>query len=166
MVYRHIYWGLLSVGPDKDNLITNAVKEKNYLVKIVTPRMYRTREEAEKDGFEYYFQVADDHPSLIGRHKDFDELMEKGFEGVEPGPYHDVILEEDWPRYRLIRLYEDPLKGLGSLEENAFRFGKPSGKDWYKIFPVMGIYHLKKAAYSVVALPDVEDGGEERCRYR
>jgi hypothetical protein len=49
MVYRHIYWGRLQVGPNEHNILTDAVKTKNYLVKIVTPASYQTKEAAEKD---------------------------------------------------------------------------------------------------------------------
>ena len=166
MIYRHIYWGLLTVGPDKHNLLTGAVKEKNYLVKIVTPFEYKTKEEAEQDGIEYYFEVVDDHPCMLGLHHALDGLIDEGMDIPESCPLRDKIEEEDWARYRLIRLMEKPEYVAENLEENAVRYGKPSGKAWKKIFPVIGIYHLKKAAYSIIALPDVDDGGREKCKSR
>ena len=78
MIYRHIYWGLLTVGPDEHNLLTDAVKKKNYLVKIVTPFAYKTKEEAAEDGFEYYFSVVDDHPCMLGLHHGLDDLIDAG----------------------------------------------------------------------------------------
>ena len=164
MIYRHIYWGLLTVGPDEHNLLTDAVKEKNYLVKIVTPFAYKTKEEAAEDGFEYYFSVVDDHPCMLGLHHGLDDLIDAGVEVPMECPLRDKIEEKDWARYRLIRLKEAPESVIGNLEENAVHCGKPSGKAWKKIFPVIGIYHLKKVAYSIIALPDVNDGGREKCK--
>ena len=164
MIYRHIYWGLLTVGPDESNLLTSAVKEKSYLVKIVTPFEYKTKENAAEDGFEYYFQVIDDHPVILGWHHGLDDLI--GEDADIPGscPLRDKISEENWARYRLIRLYDDTGSMAGDLEKNVIRFGRPSRKAWRKIFPVIGIYHLKKVAYSVIAIPDVNDGGREKCK--
>ena len=165
MVYRHIYWGLLTVGPDKGNLLTDAVKEKNYLVKIVTPFSYETKEEADRDGMKYWFCVTDDKPILLGLHKDLDEMVEKGMEVPDDCPLRDQIRQEDWSRYRLIRLKEHAKVAKGDFEEKALRCGKPVGKDWKKLFPVYGVYQLQKVARSVIALPDVEEG-ERECRYR
>ena len=164
MIYRHTYWGLLSVGPDEHNLLTSAVKEKNYLGKIVTPFEYKTKEEAVGDAFEYYFQVVDDHPVILGIHHALDERIEEGWDIPEGCPLRDKISEENWARYRLIRLYDAPENMAGDLEGNVLKYGRPSEKAWRKIFPVIGIYHLKKVAYSVIAIPDVSDGGREKCK--
>ena len=66
MVYRHIYWGRLDVGPNEDNLLTDAVKTKSYFVRIITPQFYRTMEEAAADEMEYRFEVFDDQPFITG----------------------------------------------------------------------------------------------------
>lgn len=113
MVYRHIYWGLLSIGPNKNNMLTEAVKTKYYLVKIITPFVYASEEEAKQDPTAYEFAIADGEARIIGLPG---ELWEDFKEGhiIETCPLIDMIGQEDWTRYRLLRLKCDPGKaGIG-----------------------------------------------------
>ena len=165
MVYRHIYWGLLCIGPDEDNLLTEAVKPKSYLIKIVTPVHYATKEEAEKDDMEYYFQVSNRGTVIKGVPGSFFRHEKESGMVPEECPRRDEIRQEDWTRYRIIRLKENPIAAGSHLAINGGG-GKPCSKRWNKIFPVADIYPIKKVAYSVIAVPDVKAEGGKECRYR
>ena len=164
MVYRHIYWGLLNIGPSEDNELTEAVKPKAYLVKITTKRAYKTKEEAMEDDMSYAFHVWRDDITLAGSSAKIKERILNGqgnygdlFEG------YDYIGQEDWPRYRMIRLRDGADITPAGIKEEICRAGRPTGKRWEKIFPVRGEYPLKKIAYSIIALPDVNDEGENNA---
>lgn len=162
MVYRHIYWGLLQIGPSKDKLMTKAVKKRKYLVKITTPRKYSTKEEAREDDFEYDFNVwSGGEVSLFGASKAIQERLAAGEElpdGVFSG--YDEITQDNWPRYQLIRLKADADISPSGIRDCLCRCGVPSGKRWEKLFPVYGSYPVRKVAYSIVAFPEVD--GEDK----
>ena len=159
MVYRHIYWGLLQIGPSKDNSLTRAVKKKNYLVKITTPKKYDSKEEALSDDFEYHFHVwSGADISLFGASRAIQEKVMAGEDlpdDVING--YDEIKQDNWPRYRLIRLKKDAEISEEGIHEGFCQCGTPSAKRWEKLFPVFGSYPVKKIAYTVIALPDVRE---------
>ena len=154
MVYRHIYWGLLSIGPNENNLLTEAVKTKYYLVKIVTPFVYATKEEAQQDPMEYEFVTVDEGSRIVGLPGELWEAFEEG--GIsEDCPMIDIFGQRDWPRYRLLRLMTDPGKSEDWLSEILDERVKPFGKNWNKLAPAMGRYPIDKVASSIIAIPDV-----------
>ena len=168
MVYRHIYWGRLQVGPNEFNMLTDAVKAKTYLVKIVTPASYHTKEAAEKDDMEYHFDVFDEEAFMVGLPK---ALQKAGMQGDLPCDCPlfdaiDVIDQNEWTRYRLIRI-KDAKKAQGKIDLETFDGGKPSGKNWKKLFPARGVYPIEKVAWSIIALPDVDSevsGHADTCK--
>lgn len=161
MVYKHIYLGLLSIGPNDNNLLTEAVKEKNYLVRIVTPFVYATEEEAQKDPMAYEFAIADGEARIIGLpEKLWEDLREGNI--METCPMIDMIGQEDWTRYRLLRLKCDPGKSWDWLSEIPDEEVKPCGKKWTKLAPAMGRYPIEKVASSIIAFPGVSIKEEKK----
>ena len=154
MVYRHIYLGLLSIGPNDNNLLTKAVKTKHYLVRIVTPFMYGTKEEAQKDPMTYEFAVANGISRIIGFPGDLREDFEEG-SIPETCPMIDMIRPKDWNRYRLLRLKCKPGKDGDWINEIPGENVKPCGKKWNRLAPAMGRYPIEKVASSIIAFPDV-----------
>ena len=161
MVYRHIYWGLMSIGPNEHNMLTEVVKTKYYLVKIVSPFVYATKEEAEKASMVYELEVLDEGARIVGLPV---ELWGAFKEGVIPEgcPMIDVISQEDWPRYRLLRVKSSSSK-CGNMEEELFKARlKPCGKDWNRLAPSMGRYPIEEVATTIIAFPDVSMVKEEK----
>ena len=156
MTYRHIYWGLLCVGPNDKNLMTKAVKTKHYLVRIVTPFAYKSIQEALKDEMVYRFEVLDERPFIMGFPNPVKE-GEASYKVPDNCPMIDHISQKDWTRYRLIRLKGEEKVKEGKIASTAIDVGKPSGKAWKKIFPVLGIYPIEKVASSIVAMPDEKE---------
>ena len=167
MEYRYVFFGCLQVGPSEDNLLTEAVKTKNYLVRIVTPTSYKTREDAEKDDMEYEFYVYDEEPIIVGIPLSIKKNLQDGSVPWEC-PRIDVVHQNDWTKYRMIRLKEDAFKGIGELVESPFTCAKPTGKEWKKIFPMYCKYPITKVAWSIIGISDVEEKeeGEKVCRFR
>ena len=161
MVYKHVYLGLLSIGPNDNNLLTEAVKTKHYLVRIVTPFVYGTKEEAQDDPMAYEFAVADGIARIIGLPA---ELWKEFKEGriLETCPMIDMIRPENWTRYRLLRLKCEPDKDGDWISEIPDEAVKPCGKNWNRLAPAMGRYPIEKVASSIIAFPDVSIKEEER----
>ena len=154
MVYRHIYWGLLQIGPESQSMLTEAVKRRNYLIKIVTPDIYKTKEDAREDLMEYSFHVGVDDVSLFGF---ISRKKTPEREGEDLLKNFDVIKEKDWTKYQMIRLYDDTKITEGRISERLCECGYASAKHWKKIFPVIGTYPVKKVASTIIALPDVKE---------
>ena len=155
MVYRHIYWGLLCVAPAPSNQMTEAVKPSLYLVKVISPHACGTKEEAMEDPMEYCFHVKrGEAPYIYG----FAKRKAQDKAGKEQPVFTEKIRQGDWERYRLIRL--DKSWKVADGDEGHGRAGRPCGKRWGKLFPAYGCYPLKKAAFSVVAFPDVSGQGK------
>ena len=155
MIYRHIYWGLMAVEPGPMNAMTEAAKPAEYLVKIVTPGKYETKEEAMRDDLFYVFRMTGGKPYLEGIPTS--EIPDdKDLSGRLPSG--DRIEEQDWSRYRIIRLNngnrnETCLKEI--FEKGA---GRPCGKPWRKLVPAFGCYPVEKVGYSIIGFPDVKGG--------
>ena len=132
MVYKHIYLGLLSIGPNDNNMLTEGVKTKNYLVRIVTPFVYASKEDAQEGHI------------------------------IETCPMIDMIRQEDWTRYRLLRLKCDPERRGDWLSEIPDEDVKPCGKKWTRLAPAMGRYPIEKVACSIIAFPDVSMKEEKK----
>ena len=152
MVYRHIYWGLLPVRKGPGNSLTGALKPSYYLVKVVSPIVYESRETALEDQMEYCFVAQDEEPYLFGYEETQDEEREEG-KNKDRKPFTDQIFQSDWSRYRIIRL-GGKKKRKGKKETP--KIGLPTAKAWKKLFPAYGCYPLIKVAYSIIGLPEVE----------
>ena len=167
MVYRHVFWGCLQVGPGGDSMITEAVKTKKYLVRIVTPASYETKEEAKEDEMEYEFCVFGKDPYLFGLPASMKE-QQKDSIPPEECPKVDLIRQSDWTRYRMIRIRDMTLDEIGRLGRGPVSLARPTGKKWKKLFPVYGKYPITKVAWSIIAIPDAEkeEEGVHVCRFR
>ena len=161
MVYKHIYLGLLSIGPNDNNMLTEGVKTKNYLVRIVTPFVYASKEDAQKDPMDYEFAIADGEARLIGLPGELWEDFDEGHI-IETCPMIDMIRQEDWTRYRLLRLKCDPGRRGDWLSEIPDEDVKPCGKKWTRLAPAMGRYPIEKVACSIIAFPDVSMKEEKK----
>ena len=158
MVYRHIYWGILRIGPDSQSMLTGAVKKRNYLLKIVTPGIYRTSTEAEGDPMEYSFHAGADDVSLLGFSRCRDKKSEKGI--LESLKDFDSIREGNWTRYQMIRLWDDARITPDGVDGKLCECGRVSTRKWRRIFPMIGTYPVEKCAYTIVAFPDVDKKGD------
>ena len=167
MVYRHIYWGLLNIGPSGENDLTEAVKPKAYLVKIITKNKYKTKEEAEGDDMKYVFHVWRDEIILEGSsQKEKDRILKDGGNCENLFEAYDYIDRGDWPRYRMILLDKGAVVSPEEMDGALGHVGRPTARRWEKIFPVRGEYPVKKVAYSLIALPDAEDEGDGDAKTR
>ena len=113
-----------------------------------------------EDAMTYRFEVFGKKPVLTGFPSCFEEEILHG--SVPDGCLlYDRISQEDWVRYRMIAL-KDQEKGREG--KNVLKGARSCDRKWEKIFPVLGVYPLKKVAYSIIALPDVEkevEGGAD-----
>ena len=166
MVYRHIYNGLLEVIPGPENCMTDAAKPTSYLVRIITPEWYISREEAARDELEYCFRMDRKGPCLVGLVRDGmrSRAPENDGSGNEEGNTClavDWIGETDWDRYQMIRL-NDRRYGIADTEKMFQKgSGKPCRRPWRKLVPAFGCYPIIKKSGTVIAFPDVEGGTED-----
>lgn len=158
MIYRHIYLGEMAVEPSPINMMTDAVKPVLYLVKISTPGKYQTKEEAVKDDLSYVFQVMREGIFLKGFR--INELPED-FNLCNPLPARDRIMEEDWSRYRLIRMDTGRKKYSCIGEAMQPGAGYPCRKSWRELFPAIGCYPVVKKDCMIVGFPYVKGGTED-----
>ena len=148
MVYRKMYWGLLTIGPSEMNAMTEALMPRSYLIKIVSPIDYATHEEALREKLEYGFLVTDEEPILIG--------MSGSGKDWEDGEAVDVLTWEDWPRYQMIRLKSSAAKTDHKDFEELAKGAVPCSDEWKWMFPAYGCYRVENVAFSVVGLPFVD----------